>query len=69
LRDRKIRSSLRPRADDERLDLIKLSIPHCQEKLLSLSRSNRTQTDTGGKVENTEALERIHVKELCKMDP
>ncbi len=31
--------------------------------------SNRTQTDTGGQVENTKALERTRVKELGKMVP
>ena len=30
---------------------------------------NRTQTDTGGQVENTKALERTWVKELGKMAP
>lgn len=30
---------------------------------------NRTQTDTGGWVENTKALERTRVKELGKMAP
>ncbi len=31
--------------------------------------SDRTQTDTGGQVENTKALERTRVKELGKMVP
>nr|ADI18015.1 hypothetical protein [uncultured delta proteobacterium HF0200_19J16] len=31
-----------PRADDERLCFAKRSIPHCQEKLLSIARANRT---------------------------
>ena len=30
---------------------------------------NRTQTDTGGRVENTKALERTRVKELGKIVP
>jgi hypothetical protein len=30
---------------------------------------NRTQTDTGGQVENTKAVERTRVKELGKMAP
>ncbi len=31
--------------------------------------SNQIQTDTGGQVENTKALERTRVKELGKMVP
>ena len=30
---------------------------------------NRTETDTGGQVENTQALERTRVKELGKIAP
>ena len=44
-------------------------IPRCQENLLSIEKRNRTQTDTGRLVENTKALERKHVKELCKLTP
>ena len=45
-------------------------MPCFQEKLLSF-RSTETvpQTDTGGQVENTKALERTRVKELGKMAP
>ena len=32
-------------------------------------KDDRTQTDTGGRVENTKALERTRVKELGKMAP
>ncbi len=45
-------------------------MPSFQENLLS-DRFNETvpETDTGGWVENTEALERTRVKELGKMVP
>jgi hypothetical protein len=45
-------------------------MPYFQEKLLSF-RLYRTvlQTDTGGQVENTKALERTRVKELGKIAP
>ena len=45
-------------------------MPGFQEKLLSY-RHIRTvpETDTGGQVENTKALERTWVKELGKMAP
>jgi hypothetical protein len=45
-------------------------MPCFQEKLLSF-RQLRTvlETDTGGQVENTKALERTLVKELGKMVP
>ena len=33
---------LTPRVDDERLCFAKRSIPHCQEKLLSIADANRT---------------------------
>jgi hypothetical protein len=45
-------------------------MPCFQEKLLSFrSRVTVPQTDTGGQVENTEALEITRVKELGKMAP
>jgi hypothetical protein len=45
-------------------------MPCFQEKLLSFRwRETVPQTDTGGLVENTEALERTRVKELGKMAP
>ena len=41
-----------------------------QEKLLSIRRRQTVpQTDTGGQVENTKALERTRVKELGKIAP
>ena len=45
-------------------------IPRFQEKSLSF-RCVLTvpQTDTGGQVENTKALERTVAKELCKLTP
>ena len=48
----------------------KAQMPCFQEKLLS-DEHKRTvpQTDTGGQVENTKALERTRVKELGKMVP
>ncbi len=43
---------------------------HSQENPLSLrSQSPVPQTDTGGRVEDTEALERFTVKELGKLTP
>lgn len=45
-------------------------MPCFQEKLLSVrSKGTVPQTDTGGQVENTKALERTWVKELGKMAP
>ena len=45
-------------------------MPGFQEKLLSIrSKGTVPQTDTGGQVENTKALERTWVKELGKMAP
>ena len=45
-------------------------MPRFQEKYLSY-RLTRTvpQTDTGGRVENTKALERTRMKELGKIAP
>ncbi len=48
----------------------KSSMPRFQEKPLSFRYSGTVpQTDTGGQVENTKALERTRVKELGKMVP
>ena len=48
----------------------KLSRLHFQEKLLSFSYMRAVpETDTGGRVEYTQALERTWVKELGKMVP
>ena len=45
-------------------------MPYFQEKLLSFRFiATVPQTDTGGQVENTQALERTRVKELGKMVP
>ena len=45
-------------------------MPGFQEKLLSTRLVGIVpQTDTGGQVENTKALERTRVKELGKMVP
>jgi hypothetical protein len=45
-------------------------MPRFQEKPLSFRlRTIVPQTDTGGRVENTKALERTRVKELGKMAP
>ena len=49
---------------------LKLSMPCFQEKSLSFSYVVIVpQTDTGGQVENTKALERTRRKELGKMVP
>ena len=50
--------------------ILKWPMPCFQEKSLSY-RFIRTvpQTDTGGQVENTKALERTRVKELGKIAP
>ena len=55
---------------DELTTVRKSSMPRFQEKPLSF-RSHATvpQTDTGGQVENTKALERTRVKELGKIVP
>ena len=50
--------------DDEVVDAM---LPRKASKL-QVTR-NRPQTDTGGRVENTKALERTRVKELGKMAP
>ena len=62
--------SLRPRCDDEdpRVEVIDPMLPRkaadCVEKLVTVP-----QTDSGGQVENTKALERTLVKELGKLIP
>ena len=48
----------------------KQPMPRFQEKPLSFRQmATVPQTDTGGRVENTKALERTRVKELGKMAP
>ncbi len=50
--------------------MLKWLMPCFQEKPLSIrSHWIVPQTDTGGQVENTQALERTRVKELGKMVP
>ncbi len=41
----------------------------CREKHLARTERPVPQTDTGGQVENTKAIERIMVKELGKIPP
>jgi hypothetical protein len=59
-----------PRGDDEdlRVEVIDPMLPrkaaYCDEKMVTVP-----QTDTGGQVENTKALERTLVKELGKLTP
>ncbi len=43
--------------------------PSRREKPLARSRASVPQTDAGGRVENTKAIGRTLVKELCKMTP
>ncbi len=58
------------RRDDESPCETKWLIPCFQEKPLSFSlESTVPQTDTGGQVENTKALERTQEKELGKLIP
>ena len=55
---------------DEVTTVMKLLMPRFQEKPLSFRlQTTVPQTDTGGRVENTKALERTRVKELGKMVP
>ena len=45
-------------------------MPRFQEKRLNDEEQKTVlKTDTGGRVENTKALERTRVKELCKIIP
>jgi hypothetical protein len=59
-----------PRGDDEdlRVEVIDPMLPrkaaYCDEEMVTVP-----QTDTGGQVENTKALERTLVKELGKLTP
>ena len=68
---RQIRSFIILRRDDEMIAIsLKQLMLSFQEKPLS-DEDHRTvpQTDTGGQVENTKALERTRVKELGKLTP
>ncbi len=50
--------------------MLKQQMPCFQEKPLSIRQHEIVpQTDTGGQVENTKALERTRVKELGKIVP
>ena len=52
------------------LSELKWLMPSFQEKPLSFRlQTTVPETDTGGQVENTQALERTRVKELGKMVP
>jgi hypothetical protein len=52
------------------LGMLESSIPHCREKPLSVELPAPVpQTDTGGQVENTKAIERTLAKELGKLTP
>lgn len=67
--DRQIRRA-ELRRDDEEPCAPKWLMPCFQEKPLSFShRVTVPQTDTGGQVENTKALERTQEKELGKLIP
>ena len=55
---------------DEALLVPKSLMPCFQEKLLSYRHNDTVpETDTGGQVENTKALERTLLKELGKLAP
>ena len=58
------------RRDDETSLRLKLLMPCFQEKPLSFSsKLTVPQTDTGGRDENSQALERTQEKELGKLTP
>jgi hypothetical protein len=59
---------MRVRRDAEPIQ-VKSVILCCQEKPLASSERPVPQTDTGGQVENTEAIGRTVVKELGKLPP
>ena len=66
---RQIRGS-EPRRDDESPLGMKLQIPRFQENPLSFSQMMTVpQTDTGGRDEYSQALERTQEKELGKLTP
>ena len=52
-----------------RSEWAKQEIPRSREKLLGRAAGARTKTDTGGRVEHTEAIGRTMVKELGKTTP
>lgn len=59
---------MRLRRDAEPIQ-VKSVILCCREKPLASSERPVPQTDTGGQVENTEAIGRTVVKELGKLPP
>jgi hypothetical protein len=59
---------MRVRRDAEPIQ-VKSVILCCREKPLASSERPVPQTDTGGQVENTEAIGRTVVKELGKLPP
>ena len=65
---RQIRTALRVRREAEPFQA-KSVIPCCREKPLASFERPVPQTDTGGQVENTEAIGRTVVKELGKLPP
>ncbi len=65
---RQIRGCIGLRSDAEPIQ-VKWVILCCREKPLARTERPVPQTDTGGQVENTKAIERIVVKELGKMPP
>ena len=63
-------STILRRDDEHPFTGAKALMPCFQENLLSFRLFETVpQTDTGGQVENTKALERTRVKELGKMVP
>ena len=68
--DRQIRRAKPRRVNEDLLAGLKWPIPGSQEKPLSFSRwLTVPQTDTGGRAEYAQALERTRVKELGKLTP
>ena len=69
-RDLRLIRDLKAEKRDEGTTVPKSLMPRFQEKPLSFRYCGTVpQTDTGGQVENTQALERTRVKELGKMAP
>ena len=63
-----VSTSNEPETRDEAI-LAKPVSPCCREKPLGRCRGARTKTDTGGRVEHTEAIGRTMVKELGILAP
>ena len=64
---REIRSPYIPRRETS--PMAKSRIPSLLEKSLGSAHAARTKTDTGGRVEHTEAIGRTMVKELGTLAP